>query len=89
MVTPEGCEKRQDRYDHGQHDDELELDPEVVEVVGLYESFESEQDDTLDDELTVGLTHHLDDLDVEGDLLHQPLFEEKLQMIHELVGIHF
>ena len=36
MVTPEGCEEGQDGYHHGQHDDELELDPEVVEVISLY-----------------------------------------------------
>ena len=88
MVTPEGCEERQDRYDHGQHDDELELDPEVVEVVRLYESPEPDEDNTLHDELSVGLTDDFYDLDVQRNLLHQSLFEEELQVIHKLSGIH-
>jgi hypothetical protein len=54
---------------------------EVLEVVSLDEGLEPEQDDALYDELTESLADHLDNLDVERDLLQQLLLVQQLQVL--------
>jgi hypothetical protein len=54
---------------------------EILEVVGLDERLEPEQDDALYDELTESLADHLDNLDVERDLLQQLLLVQQLQVL--------
>ncbi len=58
---------------------------EILEVVGLDERLEPEQDDALYDELTESLADHLDNLDVERDLLQQLLLVQQLQVLLQKV----
>ena len=64
MVTPECCEQGQDGEHHGHQDDELKADAKVLEVVCLNKSFQSKEDNTLNNQLSICFTHHLNDLDV-------------------------
>ena len=59
MVTPECGEEGQDGDDHREHDDDLEADPKVVEVVSLYQCLQPQQHDTLYYKLPIGFTHNL------------------------------
>ena len=87
-VTPECCEERQDRYHYGQQQDAFKRDPNKAEEVRLNDDLEPDEHHNLQDELAVGLTDRLDDLDVERNLLQEPLFRKKLLVEEELSRIH-
>jgi len=88
MVTPECCEEREDGYQYGQQDNALKLEPEEVEEVRLDDDLEPDEHHNLQDELAVGLTDRLDDLDVKRNLLQKSLFREKFLLAMELSRIH-